>query len=295
MEFKTKADFEKARLKQYLNSIFSFITNKPNSLYSFEEINNIIKPKSQSYKGIQSVPIKNIIGSEGRYKDFDNLFLPKHSHTRDRWESIDSAYYKDIQLPPVSLYKINDYYFVKDGNHRVSVAREKGIEFIDAEVIELKLDFSFNSIEELKAKILEYEKDYFYNKTKLKEYRKDADINCSIIGNYEILLNHIDGHKYFLSEKRGIEVPYSEAVLSWYDNVYLPIIKLSKQEKIEKYFPDKTLSDLYIWFIDYWHRLKIDFGFSILPEIAISEYTQKYGKKQQTLLLQKIKEFFGID
>lgn len=286
-----KADFEKARLKQFLNSIFSFITNKPNSLYSFDEINKILKNKSQSYKGVQPVPIKNIIGSEGRYKDFDNFFLPKHTNTRDRWESIDSAYYKNISLPPVSLYKINDFYFVRDGNHRVSVAKEKDVEFIDAEVTELKLNFKFNSIDELKKIILNMEKENFYNVTNLKSLRKNVDIECSIIGNYDILLNHIEGHKYFLSENKGFEIPYHQAVTSWYDKVYMPIIELSKQEKIIDFFKDRTLSDLYIWFIEYWHKLKNELGFSVLPEVAIEEYAFKYGNKFKAGLKRKIKNF----
>lgn len=287
-----KYDFDKARIKQFMNSVFSFITNRPNSLYSFEEIKSLLSTQSQSYKGVQPVKIKNIVGSEGRYRDFDKFFLPKHSHTRNRWESIDKAHYHNIALPPISLYKINDFYFVKDGNHRVSVAREQGVEFIDAEIVELSINFEFKSVDELKTKLLEMEKNNFYNITKLDEIKNAIDIQCSIIGNYDIILKHIEGHKYFNSEQKGYEIPWEEAVRSWYDTVYKPIVELAKQQKIMKNFEKKTVSDLYIWFVEYWHQLKLKLGQDILPEIAINEYTEKYGSNHKFLLKNKIFEFF---
>ena len=80
-----------------------------------------------------------MIGSVGRYRDFDRAFLPKRQQTGERWMSIDRAYLQDVVLPPIEVYKLGDFYFVKDGNHRVSVARERRQAFIDAYVIEFDL------------------------------------------------------------------------------------------------------------------------------------------------------------
>jgi hypothetical protein len=82
------------------------------------------------------VPIAQIVGSMDRFNDFDRTFLPRQGHTAKRWKSVDRAFYQDVPLPAIQLYKVGDIYFVKDGNHRVSVARERGAEYIDAEVIE---------------------------------------------------------------------------------------------------------------------------------------------------------------
>ncbi len=90
----------------------------------------------ESYRGSGIVPVNQIVGSVDRFRDFDRAFLPRQRHTAGRWKNIDRAYYQDVRLPPIQLYKVGDVYFVKDGNHRVSVARERGVEFIDAEVIE---------------------------------------------------------------------------------------------------------------------------------------------------------------
>ena len=91
------------------------------------------------YRGLQAVPLAQIGGSEGRYRDFDKAFFPRQTQTKERWLSINKAHYEDVSLPPVELFKVGQMYFVRDGNHRVSVARAHGYEFIDAYVIEIDL------------------------------------------------------------------------------------------------------------------------------------------------------------
>jgi hypothetical protein len=88
-------------------------------------------------RGQREVEVRRIVGSVGRYRQFDRNFMPRKASLRDKWERVDRAFVRGEELPPVSLYKIGDAYFVEDGNHRVSVARYQGVEMIDAEVTEL--------------------------------------------------------------------------------------------------------------------------------------------------------------
>ena len=91
----------------------------------------------------------------GRYRDFDRAFLPRQERTRGRWVNVDSAHHEDIILPPVDLYKVGEIYFVRDGNHRISVAREQGQDFIDAHVTEIEVPVHLTpemDIEDLKLK-----------------------------------------------------------------------------------------------------------------------------------------------
>src|SRR5207249_10794535 len=118
---------------------------------SFEEVQRALPIHGQVYKGIQQVPLADIVGSVDRYQDFDRHFLPTQSFTRPRWESVDIANLTDVTLPPVQLYRVGDVYFVKDGNHRVSVAKEKGMEFIDAEVIECPTTVPLPNISTIKG------------------------------------------------------------------------------------------------------------------------------------------------
>ena len=94
---------------------------------------------SQAYLGIRTVEVEKIMGSVGRYKDFDRILpAPQGQYMSERWGRVDRAYHQRVELPAVSLYKIGEAYFVVDGNHRVSVARYHGVAAIDAEVVEIK-------------------------------------------------------------------------------------------------------------------------------------------------------------
>ncbi len=129
-------DFEHARRKARWHDWLSRLTHRPNKLLSLGEILQQLQYKSSSYVGQQIVPLDRIVGSEGRSNEFDRAFFPRQSHTRERWISIDKAHYEDVFLPPIELVKIDDMYFVTDGNHRVSVARARGHTFVDALVTE---------------------------------------------------------------------------------------------------------------------------------------------------------------
>jgi hypothetical protein len=107
-----------------------------NHLQSFEEVQQAQVSGDRIFRGIKQVPLKMIVGTVGRAHDFDRDFLPLQEHLRTRWENIMRAMLYDASLPPVQLYQVGDHYFVKDGNHRVSVARYLGMESIDAEVVE---------------------------------------------------------------------------------------------------------------------------------------------------------------
>jgi hypothetical protein len=107
-------------------------------LLSFEEAKGALSHWSQVYRGMRIVDVEKITGSVGRYKDFDESFLPLKVSLAERWGRIDCAYHKGDELPAVSLYKIGDAYFVRDGNHRVSVARYHKVAAIDAEVVEIR-------------------------------------------------------------------------------------------------------------------------------------------------------------
>ena len=128
-------DFEYGQLKAFWREWVSRLTRRCNKLLSLDAVRPLFR--GQHYRGWQVIPIDKIVGSEGRTNEFDRAFFPRQTYTQNRWISIATAYYEQIALPPVDLYKINETYFVRDGHHRISVARSQGQEFIDAYVTEL--------------------------------------------------------------------------------------------------------------------------------------------------------------
>ena len=121
-----REDFARARRRAFLSEITSFLARRPNDLLSFEEVQKALPLQGQIYRGVRQVPVAEIQGSVDRYQDFDRNFLPTQAHTRPRWEAIDRASLAQATLPAIQVYQVGDVYFVKDGNHRVSVARSMG-------------------------------------------------------------------------------------------------------------------------------------------------------------------------
>jgi len=130
-------DFSQLRMREILGRLRNPFRKKNDRLLSLEEVKTILRPSSEAYQGMRVVPLGLIVGSEGRYNDFTRSFLPRHAKLRARWMRVDNAFYNNINLPPVRLYELGGAYFIRDGNHRVSVALQQGGEFIDAEVTSL--------------------------------------------------------------------------------------------------------------------------------------------------------------
>ena len=129
-------DFTRARRRAFLRRMRARIFGDPAStrMRSFEDVSNELGAFNRVRVGKRAVAVEEIVGSVGRYRDFDRTFLPTRGSLETRWKRVDRAYHRGHDLPPVSLFKLGDAYFVEDGNHRVSVAHYQGIEWMDAEV-----------------------------------------------------------------------------------------------------------------------------------------------------------------
>ena len=129
-------DFTRARRRAFLRRMQARIFGDPAStrMQSFEDVSNKLRAFNRVRLGTRVVPVEKIVGSVGRFGDFDRTFLPTRDSLQERWKRVDRAYHRGQDLPPVALFKVGEAYFVEDGNHRVSVARYQGVEWIDAEV-----------------------------------------------------------------------------------------------------------------------------------------------------------------
>ena len=138
LEEQVDADFTRARRRAFLRRLMARLRNGPatDGLPCFEDFRKKLGVVGGIRVGRRVVRVEQIAGSVGRSSEFDQVFLPTKASVGERWKRIDRAFHRGEELPPVSLYKIGDSYFVADGNHRVSVARYQGVEWIDAEVTE---------------------------------------------------------------------------------------------------------------------------------------------------------------
>lgn len=269
--FNSREDFSKARSKARMQELLSTLRWKNNELLSFYEVTKLIRPRLETYRGHMAIPIDKIIGSEGRYHDFTLAFYPRKEMLRNRWQSIDEAHLKQVTLPPISVYKLGDFYFVRDGNHRVSVAKMQGVEFIDAEVVELDSQIPLEAgltRSQLIKRVVQYERDRF-----IEEYGFDSFLDMDLVkfsspGMYPEIVNHILVHKYYMNEHVKDEIPLEKAARSWYDTVFLPIVMQIREDGLLRSFPGKTYGDLYLWIVRHWDNLKHG-----LEEVSIQHAT----------------------
>ena len=257
--FQAQEDFSRARNKAWINEMQNIMHPDKKRLLSLNDVKKILKPKNEVYIGLKTVPIKKIVGSEGRYNDFDNHFLPRSNELKQRWVNIDQAHLSDIVLPPIQLYELGGLYFVRDGNHRVSVAKTQGVEFIDAEVISLQSEVQLPPdvrLDTLLDAVIRYEKRVFYNETHFGDLTDYWDLDFTATGRYDVIYNHILVHKYYMNEQQHTEIDFNDALVSWYKTVYLPVIAVIDKYTLLSDFKDRTKSDIYVWIVKHWDRLK---------------------------------------
>jgi hypothetical protein len=131
--------FYKTLLYTQINHFVERVLRRDRRPLNLEWLRRTRGVSSSHYVGVMTVPVEQIRGSEGRVDDFDASFRPLKAHLRYRWVSVARAYMANKSLPPVELFRIGDDYFIRDGHHRVSVARVIGQQSVDAVVTEMTL------------------------------------------------------------------------------------------------------------------------------------------------------------
>lgn len=281
LDHQIRTDFDHARRKAAWRQVVNRLTGRRNALLRFDEVRRQLRAEGQHYAGARAVPLDAIVGSIGRYRDFDSAFLPSQNQTRGRWININRAHYEDQALPPVELYGLGETYFVKDGNHRVSVARERGQLYVDANVIEIEAPVPIGSLAELEEWIRKEDAVAFFSTTQLMKLRPEADVSLTLPGQYEVLLEHISVHRWFLGIEANQEIGYADAVASWYDRVYLPLVEGIREAGMLKEFPSRTPTDLYLWLIEHLWYLReageIDEDEPV--ETAARQYAERFSQR----------------
>ena len=282
-------DFDRARGKALWRELAARVLRRENGLLPFEETRRYLRAQAQHYGGLRAVPIEQIVGSVGRYRGFDRAFLPRQTKTRNRWLSVDRAYHADRALPPIELYQLGQTYFVKDGNHRVSVAREQGQVYIDAHVIELHAPVPIASLEALENWIRDQDALDFADRTRLLQLRPGASVELTLCGQYEKLIDHIDVHGWFLGTELDRPIAWDEAVASWYDQVYSSVVDGVRDTRALRDFPGRTEADLYVWIIE--HRWLLVQAGELEADTPMADVVRGYAAAYSPTLRRRLARF----
>ena len=190
----------------------------------------------------------------------------------------------------MKLTKIGDAYFVLDGNHRVSVAREEGIEFLDAEVTEAEVRVPVTA--DLDADDLEIKGEYadFLERTRFDELVPGPQIEFTSGGGYGRLLEHIAVHRYFVGLEHQRFISEDEAVLGWYYDLYRPLVTIIREKGILDDFPGRTEADLYVWIMDHQHFLRKQLGRKVNIERAAEHFAEHYTTRPVKRILRTVQD-----
>nr|WP_157449029.1 transcriptional regulator [Deinococcus peraridilitoris] len=271
-----KQDVERARLAATVEDFLSVVRGVPNELIPFDWVKHLA-PHGEHQLGVQSIPVDSVIGSVDRYRDFSRHFLPKEHFLDERWISVRKAQLGGRELPPIQVYKVGELYFVKDGNHRVSVARRNGQKYIDASIIELDVRVKPEPDDTLRDLIIKGEYARFLSLTRLDELAPHHRlIRFTTPGRYDIVLDHIRTRQYYLSLKHEREVGWEEAVESWHRRLYARVTEHIEQHHVMRFFPGRTEADLYLWIMDHRYFLKQRYGFDVGSELATLDFVRHF-------------------
>jgi nucleotide-binding universal stress UspA family protein len=264
-------DFRRARQEAALRQLLQRVSGKSNTLLAYGEVSEKLNITDTVEQGLQEIPLDAIVGSVGRAEDFTREFLPRRDSNAERWAAVKAAVIDMRGWPPIEVYKLGGAYFVKDGNHRVSVARQLGNKTIAAHVTEIETRLPLDAGADPDAIIRRANYLNFLEQTRLDESRPDADLQLTFTDEYDTLLAQIERHRQAHPDSKQAQ-SLRDAAADWYDEVYLPAVKLIREQGVLRNFQERTEADMYILLSERRQELEEVLGWELKPESAVADW-----------------------
>jgi len=271
-----------------MQDMLAELSGRSGDLLSFDEVSeqlHLSEPTAAA--SLQEIPLDKIVGSVGRYRDFNRAFLPRAQVDPARWARIERLQGR-IGLPPIDVFKVGDVYFVRDGNHRVSVARARRHKTILARVVEIPVRVPLGPGLSPDDLILKSEYGDFLEKTSLDRTYPEQRIELTRAGGYQSLLQQIEVHQFYMGLRSRHYPTLPEAAVAWYRGGYLPAVERIRASGILKHFPARTEADLYLWITENHARLQMQYGGQAETQEVIDDFAQEHRRPAMTLWLRRV-------
>ena len=221
-------DFQRLRRRQVLARLAQRLRREPDDVtvtLPFDEVVTALGMVGEHHLGRQSVALDSIVGSVDRTRDFDRRFRPTSGRSRERWERIDMASRRGEAMPPISVYRVGDMHFVRDGHHRVSVARALGLRVIDADVTEVRTRLPARGIRSLSDLVFKDYERLFRERVPLPA---DAQATLSMRDPWHWceLSETVEAWGFRLIQQEGRFLPRSEVAGRWYYDEYQRVVRM---------------------------------------------------------------------
>jgi len=263
--------FDSARLGAVMHDLLSLVKQRPRDLLPFEEVRERLRLRRVVDRGRRDVPLAQIVGTFGRRGEFNRAFLPRSEALRERWEDVKGLAEGAAGFPVVELYLVGDAYFAVDGHHRVSVARSLGAPSIEAHVLEFLTPVPLGPGDSLEDVLQKEGLADFLEAAGLVPSSPD-EFRVTHPGDYAEMLDHVAVRRYFMGLELSRDVPWEEAVRSWYETLYRPMTETIRASGVMEDFPRRTEADLYLFTARHLHELRMRFGVGVAPERAVEHF-----------------------
>jgi hypothetical protein len=245
-KLESEEDWHNARRKVLYQEVVCLIKRCSVDLLSFEDVRSDLHLRQRFDRGLQEIPVDKIQGSVGRFDDFTSAFLPRKDHLRERWQGVDQVM-KQGKTPPIEVYQVDDIYFVVDGNHRVSVARQHGYETLEAYVTEFQTPFKPSGEAEVEEMLIQSEQAAFQEKAGAANAEVADSMIFTCSGCYQDITQQVEVYRREKEFLKGEPYSFEQAFPDWCDEVYLPSIAAIRDHNLVSRFPERTEADLFIW------------------------------------------------
>ncbi|MCO5196666.1 MAG: transcriptional regulator [Anaerolineae bacterium] len=291
---KAREAFIQARKQARRHQLGAKLRGEGGQLLPFDAVRTELRLNNPMYRGIQEIPIAQIIGSVGRYREFTRDFLPLNDNLRDRWITVETLA-ASTGWPPIELYQVGDVYFVKDGNHRTAIARSMGLSTIEAHVWAFPKDLELDPSAPLDNILIQLGERSFESQTGLRELFPEHTIRFTAPGRYNELFAQIEALRQKLQIIDNEPKLFKDTVPFWYEMVYLPTVQIIHESGMMASFPGRTEADLFVWMSKHREQLADLYGdydsLSDLAAILIDLYEESVLSKAT----RSVKRLVGVD
>jgi hypothetical protein len=248
-------DYSRARRRRMLHGLTRRLRGQPGDvdlILPFDEVVEALGRVSEKYVGLQSIELDSIVGTVGRNRDFDRAFRPVSSRTRTRWERIANAQRRGQDMPPISVYRIDQLHFVRDGHHRVSVARALGLSHIDAYVTEVRTVVGAEGTITPGALPVKSHERLFFERVPL-PWDARAEITLTDPWRYAELAEGVEAWGFRVMQGGGELMSRDEVAQLWLEDEYRPVVEMLREAELIG--TGRTETDAYMRVVSERYRL----------------------------------------
>ena len=261
-----------------MQDVLADLSGRSDNLLSFSEVQRHLRlSEPVDDVTLEEIPLAKIVGSVGRYRDFNRAFLPRAHIDPQRWMRVDRMR-RRAALPPIDVFQIGEVYFVRDGNHRVSVARARKDKTIRARVVQIPTRVSLGPNTSPDDLILKAGYAEFLEHTALDQTCPEQRIELTRPGGYRSLQQHIEIHQFYVGLRSRDYPTLSEAAADWYRNVYMPVVERIRASGTLRHFPGRTEADLYLWIAENRARLQMRYGGTKKVQDAVDDFALEHRR-----------------